>query len=428
VKNKDTYCPLPWMHLATHPHGGVTLCCVSDMTDGGNRARDFSETNKDPESVNGHKFYNLNQHSIDKHMNSDYYKDVRLKMLNNEMPKACMRCYDEEDKGITSKRIEETKNYPEFDKISAMELTAEDGGVDLDLRFIELRLGNICNVRCRTCNPASSSRWLADYKKVYDELEFVNEGYTWLDFKKDFEWPEDPDFYKDLYKSAPNVEVIYINGGEPTLIKAHWKYLRDLIEGDRAKNITLWYNINMTQLPQEAFDLWPNFGKVMVSSSIDCIDHRNKFIRYPTEWEDVVKHLDMLQQEKWIETSVCQTVSAYNFFYLDEFKTFTNNRNLHNHINPVYDPTYLSPNVIHPEIRKEIIQRIEPAFNGDHSYNDIKQMYNTDTWDELGWKQFIRFNDLLDKTRKQSWRETFSEFVDACERHNVYTDVPNETV
>ena len=54
-------------------------------------------------------------------------------MLNNEMPKACMRCYNEEDKGITSKRIEETKNYPEFDKISKRaQLTAEDGNVDLD--------------------------------------------------------------------------------------------------------------------------------------------------------------------------------------------------------------------------------------------------------------------------------------------------------
>ena len=28
----DTFCPLPWMHLATHPEGKVTLCCVSDHT------------------------------------------------------------------------------------------------------------------------------------------------------------------------------------------------------------------------------------------------------------------------------------------------------------------------------------------------------------------------------------------------------------
>ena len=54
------------------------------------------------------------------------------------------------------------------------------------------------------------------------------------------------------------------------------------------------------------------------------------------------------------------------------------------------------------DIRKEIIHRIEPAFNGDHSYNDIKQMYYTDTWDELGWKQFIRFNDLLDDNENRT--------------------------
>ena len=50
-------------------------------------------------------------------------------------------------------------------------------------------------------------------------------------------------------------------------------------------------------------------------------------------------------------------------------------------------------------------------------------MYYTDTWDELGWKQFIRFNDLLDDTRKQNWRETFKELIDACAEHNVYTEV-----
>ena len=34
----DKFCPLPWIHLGTHPHGGVTPCCISDMTAGKNRA------------------------------------------------------------------------------------------------------------------------------------------------------------------------------------------------------------------------------------------------------------------------------------------------------------------------------------------------------------------------------------------------------
>ena len=51
-----TFCPLPWMHLGTHPHGGVTPCCISDMTAGKNRARNFTD--------NGDEFFNLNDHSI----------------------------------------------------------------------------------------------------------------------------------------------------------------------------------------------------------------------------------------------------------------------------------------------------------------------------------------------------------------------------
>ena len=96
-----TYCPLPWQHLATHPHGGVTLCCISDHTGGLNRAR-----NKD-------NFLSLNDSSIEEHLNSDYYKEVRLQMLNNEKPKACLRCFEEEEKGLKSKRNHETTVFPQ---------------------------------------------------------------------------------------------------------------------------------------------------------------------------------------------------------------------------------------------------------------------------------------------------------------------------
>ena len=26
-----SFCPLPWKHLATHPHGSITLCCESEQ-------------------------------------------------------------------------------------------------------------------------------------------------------------------------------------------------------------------------------------------------------------------------------------------------------------------------------------------------------------------------------------------------------------
>ena len=74
----DTFCVLPWMHLATHPHGGVTLCCVSDFTGNINAARN---------DVDGKKVaLNLNRDSIEDIVNADSFKQARREMLAGKAP------------------------------------------------------------------------------------------------------------------------------------------------------------------------------------------------------------------------------------------------------------------------------------------------------------------------------------------------------
>ena len=405
-----TFCPLPWMHLGTHPHGGVTPCCISDMTAGKNRARNFTDT--------GDEFFNLNDHSISKHMNSDYFKQIRLEMLNDLEPKACSRCYQEERKGVESKRIHESKVYKDFDTSYASRLTSEDGSIPLDLRFVELRLGNVCNVRCRTCNPASSSRWVKDYKQIVESLDFVNDGYSWLDHKHDFQWPEDENFYEDLFECAPNMEVLYINGGEPTLIKAHWNYLDKLVSSGRSKNIILWYNINMTNLPAEAIPIWKEFKEARVCPSIDCLDKRNQYIRFPTDWNDVTKHLDMLLEESVITTRITQTVSAYNYAYVDEFLNWAP---CPVDMNFVYDPDYLSPAILPPVVRRQVHEKFRKTLGNKYELGTLLSMFDNDDWDKTKWEHFCRYNDELDKIRKhdKGWRDIFPELVELCEINGI---------
>ena len=406
----NTFCPLPWIHLGTHPHGGVTPCCISDHTAGKNRARNFGP--------DGDQFFNLNDHDINTHMNSDYFKQIRQQMLNGEKPAACMRCYDEEDKRIVSKRKHEMGQYPHRDHTWAVSVTDADGRIPLDLRFVELRLGNVCNVRCRTCNPASSSQWRKDYQGLVESLEFVNDGYSWLDHKNDFKWPEDESFYEDLYNSAPNMEVLYINGGEPTLIKAHWKYLRKLVESGRSKNITLWYNINMTNLPEQAIPLWKEFKETRVCPSIDDLHVRNHYIRFPTYWADVRNNLNSLMETD-LTIRITQTVSAYNFAYLEEFLDWAP---VPVDMNFVYDPDFLSPAVLPPEVRKEIIHkyRIGKYGNGVH-FASITGLFENDDWDSTKWEQFCRYNDQLDKQREHpsnlTWRSVFPELIAMVEKY-----------
>jgi len=405
----NTYCPLPWQHLATHPHGGITLCCISDHTDGKNRARNYKD--------NYDEFLDLNKNNIEEQMNSDYFKEVRLQMLNDEKPKACRRCYDEEDNGIKSKRLHEQSVFPQNSFDWASGITREGGDIDMDLRFVELRLGNLCNVRCRTCNPASSSRWLEDYKDIVEKADFVNKGYLGLNFPEDFKWAEDDNFYDDLYNSAPNLEVIYINGGEPTLIKQHWSYLKKLVANGRSKDIILWYNINCTMLPPIALELWPHFKEARICLSIDDLDDRNAFIRTNTKWEDVLKTIDtLLPLQDTLTLRITQTVSAYNYATLPEFFKWADSIGIEVDLNFVYDPDYLSPGVIPPKARELIHTEFKQALGNDHKLSTLLSMFNNDKWDELKWEQFCRFNDLLDNNDNSQWRDTFTKLVDVLEQ------------
>jgi hypothetical protein len=398
----DTFCPLPWQHLATHPHGGVTLCCISDHTGGLNRARNHKPGYDE--------FLDLNKHDINSHMNSDYYKTVRLEMLNNEKPRACMRCYEEEDKGIKSKRQHEKTIFPSYTADYASKLTSEDGSINMDLRFVELRLGNVCNVRCRTCNPASSSKWLEDYKDIVEKADFVNKGYLGLNFPDDFKWAEDDKFYDDLYECAPNLEVLYINGGEPTLIKQHWAYLEKLVESGRSENIILWYNINCTMLPPKAIDLWRQFKEARICLSIDDLQDRNAFIRTGTNWDTVCSTIDkLLPYKDDLVLRITQTVSAYNYATLPEFFAWANEIGIEVDMNFVYDPDYLSPMAIPAEARKHIHTRFKQLINHDHRIDTLLNMYDNDDWNNLKWEQFCRYNDLLDKNDSSNWRYTFNE-------------------
>lgn len=399
-ENNATYCSLPWTHLATHPHGGVTLCCVSDHTNSMNRARNYrSNTTTDVEHLD------LNNHRIIKIVNSDYFRETRLKMLAGKEVEACKRCYKEEASGVRSKRIEENERL-NFTLADAHNKTHEDGAVFPNFKFVELRLGNLCNVKCRTCNPASSTAWATEYSQLQQTIKFV----TKYDYAIDASWTESDAFWDDLLSKSNNLELLYINGGEPTLVEKHWKYLQRLIDAGLNKQITLWYNINMTNLPEKLLELWKQFKAVKVSCSIDELEHRNEYLRTGTKWSDVLRNLDKLQSLPWIDTSVCQTVSWMNAFTLKDFHNYMKARNLPVYMNMVHDPDFLSVSVLGKDIIESIISQSEL----DEQKNAVlrSMILPTDHTSLLAQGFLLQkgreYAEWLDKSRGTSYNKVYS--------------------
>ena len=319
-----TLCVLPWMHLATHPNGGASLCCRSNHNDAISWAKKKS-TNS---------LVTLDNDGLEEIINSDKFIKVRQDMIDGRRPIECEGCWRDEDSGIKSKRQYENERWAHI--IKDLEKTAHIKRPNY--RYIELRLGNVCNNACLTCNSYSSSKWYPDEKRISKEL-------SWFKLRpvENFKWFENPEFYDELTKYSEGVEEIYINGGEPTLIKAHFRYLENLISNGTAAKVHLVYSLNMMDIPDNLIELWKSFKQVTVNASIDDYDTRNYYIRYPTQWDETVTSIEKLNKVDNVKWHVTQTVSILNILTLDVLNTWLEkNYNKIPHHNYVLYPDYLS--------------------------------------------------------------------------------------
>ena len=136
----DKFCVLPWVSLETSPIGTVRPCCLFD-----------SEIVDD----NGEKF-DLNTANFFDIQNSKSMHQLRQDFLDGKQPQDCRKCWREERAGRTSKRMHTLDRLKHI--ISEQEWTADAK----PLLFLDLKLGNICNLKCRICGSWSSSAFATE--------------------------------------------------------------------------------------------------------------------------------------------------------------------------------------------------------------------------------------------------------------------------
>lgn len=348
----DTLCVLPWIHLATHPNGGCSLCCRSNHNNAVSWAKkDDSQT-----------LALLDNSSLDDIINSKKFIEVRQAMIDGKRPVECEGCWRDEAAGIESKRQYENKRWAHI--IDQLEKTSYI--YRPNYRYIELRLGNVCNNACLTCNSYSSSKWYPDEKKISKEL-------TWFQLRplENFKWFENPDFYDALTKYSEGVEEIYINGGEPTLIKAHYRYLENLIRNNTAEKVHLVYSLNMMDIPDNLIELWKPFKKVTVNASIDDLNERNYYIRYPTKWNETIDSIEKLNKVYNVYWHVTQTVSILNIDNLAAFGNWLkDDYGKTPHHNYVLYPEYLSLASLPEDYKQELREFYKDKLD-DHQLTEL---------------------------------------------------------
>lgn len=425
-----TFCPLPWIHLATRPNGDVRVCCTANASGAG------IEDNKTAGLVKQDGVaMNLRDHTIEEVWNSEHMRRTRLQLLNNEIPESCRKCFHEESKGIVSKRQWETEVWNKrLDIDSIVSKTDEQGNIPVDIPYFDLRLGNVCNLKCVMCSPHDSSSWIKEWKLLYPK-------YTNEDLKLDQSWDENFDYtwYKkgtfldSMKAQAKYIKELYFAGGEPLMIPEHYNILQFMVDEGYAKDCCVRYNSNGTVLEDRLFVLWSNFKEVTFNFSIDAYSEKNDYIRYPSEWSTIEKNLKILDESKTnIRINIAAAVQLLNAPYLDELADWKASQHF-NKVNCmpfggglisthlVYFPSYLNVRVLPKELKQFTKQRIE-SFIDRQKFNTewIRSPMGKRRWEGLidymmaeDWTnklpQLKDYLETLDKSRGTDFRKTFPE-------------------
>jgi len=390
-------CPLPWISMETMPNGYARPCCLYN----------------DP-IPNIH----LAENTLTEAFNSQTMKDLRKEFKAGKKPKACSKCWDLEKAGGKSKRMYSLELFGEPTKTQ--------------IQFLDLKLGNICNLKCRICGSWSSSQWASENikQKIDGEVESSKV------LLKQGTWPRNNKrFWEDLETLLPNITYMEFTGGEPFLIQEHFDLLKLIVEEDYAKNIKIHYNTNGTTSPGDAMEnIWPAFREVEIAFSVDDVQDRFEYQRSGAKWgilcenihnitnfrENNNNHLRSKEAAskapsfKGLTTQICCTISVFNIYYLEELCNWINTQNFdYEFFNMLHGPKHFCINALKPEVKLAIKEKLEQGeFTPKHK-REIKNIINfmmNNSEIDFDTELFKLFKiDQVDKIRGVSFKETHPE-------------------
>lgn len=268
-------------------------------------------------------------------------KDTNIKQLQTEMlagqrPSNCQKCWTLEDQGKTSDRQLKNSAFDFYTNrdIRFIEKDCQDG--NYSLQILKLYTSNLCNSTCVTCGPNASSAW-ATLKKV-KTFEIINQDQL------------DTIPYKDLV-------MLSFVGGEPLFEKKNFDILEHMISiGNTDCHISLVSNGSI-ELSQKQQNILGRFKNLNVCLSIDGIEKRFEYMRFPLKWNILLENIDFFKSLN-IDLFVSYTISNLNIFYYDETVEWFNQQGLRYNYNIVSYPEYFSIDALPEKIKLDLKQEL----------------------------------------------------------------------
>ena len=361
----NTYCPLPFKHVFAEPKGTKPCCSYTNVFPG----------------------------SIQDWLTSNELKQLQDDMLNDRYNDGCIACL----------------HGDAVDKVSTRQTAFEDYGNTIynktEIDFIDLRSSNICNFKCRSCEPSYSSRIQAEVRRDPSLEKFYSIGKI---------LPQD-DNYEWILDNLSQLKRIMFTGGEPTQIPR----VRDILLEIQRQQLDIKIQIisNASFTDDFWFDITKSMPNINWALSIDACGTEAEIIRDGTNWSLVANNVERLFSVA-NSINIGTVITNLNILHLRELFIFTNHMKKYHakkdngstHLISICNfPKHFSPYNWPESIRPYVIEQLEQALtvaeqdSQKQTLERLIQNVNTALFNLTDWENFLTHNRLLDTIRNQNF-------------------------
>jgi sulfatase maturation enzyme AslB (radical SAM superfamily) len=368
----------------------------------------------------------------DEAWNARSLRDIRKAMVKGEKLDMCNKCWFQEDTGKNSYRErhnnEWTQRLGEEEIHRRVKETEKyDGHLSTPPDFLDLRLGNLCNLKCRMCNVFNSSQ----IEKEHIEFK-TNNRYADMWTKQwpsdingppyDMTWVEAPSFWNVLNGYVPKLKKVYFTGGEPTLLQSTYDFMQEMVNQGVQDKVDLMFNTNCTNAQPRFLEMLSKFKHVQIQASIDGTGLVNDYIRAPSHWETIKKNFIALGELPNVKLNMSPAIQMFNIMNIDEIIKFgeevskKQKRVIDIDFLYVIQPTYLDVSNLSDDVKNIAFLKLQ-QMQGTWLYNKSQVTKNSvdsylnvlENERDKNWKSnledFWDMTNLLDSKRKQKFKD-----------------------
>ena len=332
--------------------------------------------------------------------NNKFLKKIQQQTRQGQWPIECNSCQKEEKLYNTSLRVQSNADY-------------DQQYTDTQIDFIDYRSENLCNFRCRSCEPRFS-HLIA--KESEDNPEILSKFFPIV--QKKYITVDDTN-HQWILDNLRQIRRLMFTGGEPTVIPKVKLILQEVLDQQHKDLLIL-----ITTNGSFQDDFWYNLTEKMPSLhwtlSIDAIGAAASIIRDGSDWSQIEHNARWLAKNSssFMINSVISNLSLFQLWPLLDFvkdlKQQSNGRNGCDHrFHIVRGDHHLSVHNLDDRLKTQAIEYMTQCQQQpwDASIQTmlqhLKDQIIKSRFNQHQWQQSLKYNQELDRLRGQDHSQLF---------------------